>query len=158
MLRKEKILLIIILIIVETTGCGKIKTLDEWYDINVSEIETLNSEDYSDLEFLKPLLKDKRVVAIGENFQGAGEYTKLQTRLIKYLHEELGFDAIGIESGLGECVMSLNNNNLSAKQMMEYSLMPDVYSKEALDLFSYIKEQKNSDAPIELFGFDFTIY
>ncbi|GKX28317.1 putative hydrolase YbfO [Vallitalea longa] len=154
MLRKEISYLLVVLMVLGTAGCGKIKTLEEWYEINVSEIKSLDSDDYSDLEFLKPLLKDKRVVAIGENFQGVGDYIELKTRLVKYLHEELGFNAIGLESGLGECIMSLNNNNLSAKQMMEYSIMPTSYSEEALDLFTYIKEQKDTEDPLDLFGFD----
>lgn len=154
MKRKEINFLLVILMVIGTAGCGKIKTLEEWYEINVNEIKSLDSDDYSDLEFLKPLLKDKRIVAIGENYQGVGDYTQLKARLVKYLHEELGFDAIGIESGLGECIMSFNNNNLSAKQLMQYSIPSVSYSEENLDLFTYIKEQKNTDTPLELFGFD----
>ncbi|GMQ63468.1 erythromycin esterase family protein [Vallitalea maricola] len=154
MLKKGMSVLLTIVITLSIAACGKVETTEEWYDKNVDEIKSLDSEDYSDLEFLKPLLKDKKVVSLGENFHSVGDYRTIKTRLIKYLHEELGYDAIGFESGLGECEMVMNTKNLTAKQMMEYSVLPVWHSQETLDLFDYIKEQKETDNPLDLFGFD----
>ncbi|GMQ59668.1 erythromycin esterase family protein [Vallitalea sediminicola] len=154
MLKKGIIVLLVMIMILSMAACGKIETTEEWYEKNVDEITSIDSEDYSDLEFLKPLLKDKKIVSLGENFHSVGDYRVIKTRLIKYLHEELGYDTIGFESGLGECEMVMNNKNLTSKQMMEYSVLPVWHSKETLSLFDYIKEQKETDNPIDLFGFD----
>jgi erythromycin esterase len=150
----KRVMSILIIMTISMTACGKIRTTEEWYDKNVDEITSLDSEDYSDLEFLKPLLKNKRIVSLGENFHSVGDYRTIKTRLIKYLHEELGYDAVGFESGLGESEMVMNSKDLSAKQMMEYSVLPVWHSQETLELFEYIKEQKETDNPLDLFGFD----
>lgn len=90
-----------------------------WLKQNTKEIKSLTSEDYSDLAFLKPLLKDKTVVSLGENFHRVAEYSDVKTRLIKYLHEELDFDVIAFESGLGDSAVIYDNaDSLTAQQMM----------------------------------------
>lgn len=120
-----------------------------------NEIKSLTSEDYKDLEFLKPILKDKTVVSLGENFHRVAEYSSMKTRLIKYLHENLGFDVIAFESGMGECASVYEDiNSLSAKDMMENSIFPIWHSKETLGLFDYIKGQSKTNKPLYLAGYD----
>lgn len=119
------------------------------------EIKSLTSEDYSDLAFLKPILKDKTVVSLGENFHRVAEYSSMKTRLIKYLHEELGFDVIAFESGIGEtAAVNENEGILTPKEMMQRSL-PEIWnSKETLGLFDYIKQQRQTNRPLYLAGYD----
>ncbi|WP_267907826.1 erythromycin esterase family protein [Viridibacillus soli] len=122
---------------------------------NIREIKSLTSEDYKDLAFLKPILKDKTVVSLGENFHRVAEYSSIKTRLIKYLHEELGFDVIAFESGLGDSFAAYENaSSLTSKEMMERSIFPIWHSKETLGLFDYIKKQRESDKPLYLAGYD----
>ncbi|GIO34290.1 MULTISPECIES: erythromycin esterase family protein [Paenibacillus] len=122
---------------------------------NIREIQSLTSEDYKDLAFLKPLLKDKTVVSLGENFHRVAEYSSMKTRLVKYLHEELGFDVIAFESGLGDSFMTYENaGTLTSKEMMERSIFPVWHSKETLALFDYIKEQRSTGKPLYLAGYD----
>lgn len=128
---------------------------DTGFKDNFREIKSATSEDYTDLEFLKPLLKDKTIVSLGENFHRVAEYSSMKTRLIKYLHEELDFDVVMFESGLGDAFMAYENvDTLPAKGMMEGSIFPIWHSKETLELFDYIKEQKNTDHPLYLAGYD----
>lgn len=97
------------------------------------EIKSLTSEDYSDLSFLKPLLKDKTVVSLGENFHRVGEYASMKTRLVKYLHEELGFEVIAFESGLAEAsVVNDVADELTAAEMMDNSIFDVWKSAETL--------------------------
>ncbi|OKP93131.1 erythromycin esterase [Paenibacillus sp. P3E] len=119
------------------------------------EIKSLRGEDYSDLAFLKPLLAGKTVVSLGENFHRVAEYASLKTKMIKYLHEELGFDVIAFESGLGDAeFINKQADQLTATQMMMYSVLPVWHSKETLELFNYIKKSRKTDKPLELAGFD----
>jgi erythromycin esterase len=154
MLKRKLSIILILILAIGIVGCDKIQTSEQWYEKNTYEIKSLESDDYSDLEFLKPLLKNKRVVSLGENFHRVSEYRTIKTKIIKYLHEELGYDAIGFESGLGECAMVMNNNELTPRQMMENSTLPVWHSEETLKLFDYIKEQKETKKPLELFGYD----
>ncbi|MCI1695778.1 erythromycin esterase family protein [Aneurinibacillus aneurinilyticus] len=126
-----------------------------WLKQNTKEIKSLTSEDYSDLAFLKPLLKDKTVVSLGENFHRVAEYSDVKTRLIKYLHEELDFDVIAFESGLGDSAVIYDNaDSLTAQQMMGGSIFPIWHSKETLKLFDYIKQQRKTNKPLYLAGYD----
>ncbi|KWX74645.1 erythromycin esterase [Paenibacillus riograndensis] len=119
------------------------------------EIKSLTSEDYSDLSFLKPLLKDKTVVSLGENFHRVGEYDSMKTRLIKYLHEELGFEVIAFESGLAEAsVVNDVADELTSADMMENSIYGIWQSAETLELFNYIKQSRQTDKPLQLAGYD----
>jgi erythromycin esterase len=128
---------------------------DTGFKDNFREIKSATSEDYSDLEFLKPLLKDKTVVSLGENFHRVAEYSSMKTRLIKYLHEELDFDVVMFESGVGDSFMAYDNADaLTSREMMESSIFPIWHSKETLELFDYIKQQKNTDNPLYLAGYD----
>ncbi|OMD53806.1 erythromycin esterase [Paenibacillus borealis] len=119
------------------------------------EIKSLTSEDYSDLSFLKPLLKDKTVVSLGENFHRVGEYASLKTRLVKYLHEELGFEVIAFESGLAEAsVVNDAADELTAAEMMDNSIFDVWKSAETLELFNYMKQSRQTDKPLQLAGYD----
>ncbi|SDF64653.1 erythromycin esterase [Paenibacillus sp. cl6col] len=122
---------------------------------NIREITSTTSSNYKDLEFLKPILKDKTVVSLGENFHRVAEYSSMKTRLIKYLHEELDYDVIAFESGLGDAFMTNENaRNLTPKEMMQHSIFPIWHSKETLNLFEYIKKQQGTKNPLHLAGYD----
>ncbi|KJB86450.1 hypothetical protein AZ66_18855, partial [Paenibacillus sp. E194] len=47
---------------------------------NIRVITSTTSSNYKDLEFLKPILKDKTVVSLGENFHRVAEYSSMKTR------------------------------------------------------------------------------
>jgi len=122
---------------------------------NIREIKSLTSSDYKDLAFLKPLLKDKTVVSLGENFHRVAEYSSMKTRLIKYLHEELDFDVIAFESGPGDAFMTSENaGTWTSTEMMQRSIFPIWHSKETLNLFDYIKKQQGTKDPLYLAGYD----
>ncbi|MCE5173328.1 erythromycin esterase family protein [Paenibacillus profundus] len=122
---------------------------------NIREITSLTSSDYKDLAFLKPILKDKMVVSLGENFHRVAEYSSMKTRLIKYLHEELDFDVIAFESGLGDAFMTNENaGTWTSAEMMQRSIFPIWHSKETLNLFDYIKKQQGTKDPLYLTGYD----
>jgi erythromycin esterase len=54
----------------------------------------------TDLDPLRSMIRDARVVALGEPAHGAHEPLAFRNRLFKYLVQELGFTAIALESGL----------------------------------------------------------
>lgn len=55
-----------------------------------------------DLEFVRALVGDARVVSIGESAHYAHEFYQLRHRLTRFLIERLGFTAIAFESGFTE--------------------------------------------------------
>lgn len=147
--------LCISLITATTAKAATGQNYNTWLRTNTNSINSLTSDNYEDLKFLDPILKNKSVVCLGENFHGVAQYSSMKTRLIKYLHEELGFDVIAFESPLGDCeAVNSAVSQLTPVQAMEGAIFPVWYSKETLGLFDYIKEQSKTSKPLYLTGYD----
>ncbi|MCY8918823.1 hypothetical protein MOE20_20605 [Bacillus atrophaeus] len=89
-------------------GEKDIKHWERWIKRNAHPIEMSDSSQ-KDLRFLKNVLKDKRIVQLGETTHGAAEMNQTKVRLIKYLHEHLGYDVIAFESGFSDTNASYRN-------------------------------------------------
>jgi erythromycin esterase len=61
-----------------------------------------DDEDFSDLEPLREIVGDARVVAIGESTHRVHEFYQLRHRVTRFLVRELGFTAMVLESGFPE--------------------------------------------------------
>lgn len=131
------------------------KATSEWWQKNAHPIPLNEANEEVDFSFLKPILQDKKVVSLGENFHRVKEYSSVKVAMIKYLHEELGFDVIAFESGMADAAVVFENaNQLDADVMMGSSIFPVWHSEETLELFQYIKEQAKGDHPLYLAGYD----
>lgn len=121
----------------------------------VKEIISLTTTDYSDLAFLKPLLKDKKVVLLGESSHGIGDYYALKARLIRYLHQECGFRVLSLESGITDIFLEFQKiDSLSPVKLRNNTVFGNFQCKEIIPLFDYIKESQQSKNPIIYSGFD----
>ncbi|MDP2955856.1 MAG: hypothetical protein Q8N53_05500, partial [Longimicrobiales bacterium] len=65
----------------------------------VASVDPAN-RDFSDLQDLRDVIGDSRVVMLGEQSHGDGTVFLAKTRLIEFLHQEMGFDVLAFESGL----------------------------------------------------------
>lgn len=132
----------------------------EWIKQNHSNIRTIKSWDsaFSDLQFLKAYVGDRRLVQLGENGHGVSEFSKAKVRLIKFLHQHMGFEVIAFESGLFECFMADNEvQDLQVEEIMRRSIFEVWHCSEVLELFQYIKASKDTPNPLILSGFDVQI-
>lgn len=144
----------------ETISDWKAWVRDHAYGIKSIEPEkTVNgdiaSDRFADLNMLKPLLHDKRFVFLGESSHGAAEYNLAKTRLIQFLHQEMGYNVLAFESGLSNSTIA--NGRLkeqSAEQTMKDSLLYVWWTQETLPLFDYVKETQKTKQPLKLAGFD----
>ncbi|QNE39326.1 erythromycin esterase family protein [Hymenobacter sp. NBH84] len=71
----------------------------------ISNVEPSN-EDYTDLAHLKQSLQDITIVGLGEQSHHDGSTFKAKTRLVKFLHQQMGFRIIAFESGFYDCYKS----------------------------------------------------
>lgn len=112
-------------------------------------IQSTTSGDYT-FSFLKKQLKGHRIVAIGEFNHGSKEVFYLKNGLIEYLHKEIGYDVVLLESGIGEVLLpNYSRDTLSARRMI-YSLVGPWQNKSHVALMSLVKD--NPD--LEIAGFD----
>ncbi|RRJ65047.1 erythromycin esterase [Paenibacillus oralis] len=141
----------------------KIKDWEAWANDHAYKLETIQPVDasagrskaFQDLSMLKPLLLDKRIVFLGESSHGVAEFSLAKTRLIQFLHEEMGYNVLAFESGLANTSLAYGKSaSQSAEQTMKDAIFGVWWSKETLPLFDYIKATQQSDQPLALTGFD----
>ena len=130
-------------------------TYSAWVRQNAHAIRSLGATDFSDLRFFEPLLKNKRIVQLGESGHGVAEFSMAKVRLIKYLHEELGYDVMAFESSTFECERAQKNMSmLTSLELMRACIFGVWHASEALPLFEYIKATQSTSRPLILAGFD----
>jgi len=66
--------------------------------IEVIELMPPDSNEITDLNFLKKETKGKNVIMLGEQTHMYGNIFEMKARIVEYLHQELGYTTIAIES------------------------------------------------------------
>lgn len=125
-----------------------------WIKSNAHPIRSLGATDFADLRFFAPLLANKRIVQLGESGHGVAEFSMAKVRLIKYMHEELGYDVIAFESSMYECERAQKNAAYTPMELMRGCIFGVWHSAETLPLFEYIKQTHSTSRPLILAGFD----
>lgn len=112
-------------------------------------------QDFSDLKPIADAIGKARIVQLGESSHGSGSMNQLKTRLIKYLHQQHGFNLIAFESSMFACNRNQEQNTAVAADTLMFSCIFGVWhTEEALELFRYIKQTQTSNRPLRLSGFD----
>ena len=126
-----------------------------WVRKRARAIRSLGASDFSDLRFLAPLLKDKRIVQLGESSHGVAEFSLVKVRLIRYLHEELGYDVIAFESPFVGCERAQQRSaSLSPVELMRRCITSVWNAAEVLPLLDYMKATQRTARPLLLAGVD----
>src|SRR5690348_12910399 len=75
----------------------------DWLKKNAVRLKSVEptDEDFSDLMPLKSIIGDSvKLVMLGEQSHGDGTTFLAKTRMIKFLHEKMGFDILAFESNM----------------------------------------------------------
>jgi erythromycin esterase len=127
----------------------------QWVAQNHWPLRSLTSDNFQDLQFLKPLLQGRRVVQLGESSHGVREFNMSKARLVRFLHQEMGFEVVAFETNLHDCWQTHRNAmSQTAKTMMRECLYQVWHAEELVPLFTYIREQSSTAQPLVLAGFD----
>ncbi|SHI49940.1 Erythromycin esterase homolog [Flavobacterium terrae] len=120
---------------------------DKFFRINVNK----------EYVFLDTILKDKKMVLLGEQSHGDGVVFDEKVELIKYLHEHLGYNTIAFESGLYDNYKAYKEylKDVSKISMYDESVF-GIWSdtKSFHNLISYVKERAVKHDTIKILGFD----
>jgi erythromycin esterase len=116
----------------------------------------------SDLRPLRNMIGDATIVGLSEGVHGGAEPLAFRNRLFRYLVEELGFDAIAIESGIIESrlihdYVAEGQGDFEAVVQQGLSWTFDTYPQNR-ELIRWMKDY-NSKLPssgrkLQFFGFD----
>lgn len=111
-------------------------------------------QDFSDLDFLKGLIGERSLVQLGESSHGTREFNHVKTRMIKFLHQEMGFNVVAMESGFFDGIHAdSQRDSASADSLMRF-IFGVWQTNEVLELFQYVKETQSGTNPLRLVGFD----
>lgn len=114
-------------------------------------------EDFTSFSPLKKLLKDVKIVLLGEQSHQEGATFLTKIKLIKYLHKELGFDLLVFESGFYDCkkAWELIEEGEDVRIALSKSIFPVwSYTKEFETMAEYIEQSLETDTPLITLGFD----
>ncbi len=116
-----------------------------------------SDRDFSDLAPLKAAIGEARVVMLGEQTHGDGATFLGKTRLIEFLHEEMGFDVLCFESGLYDCDRAWRalRSGTDAWSAMQLGIFPIwMESRQLAPLTEFMDRAAKSGRPMELCGYD----
>ncbi len=120
----------------------------------------LDEPSMADLEPLVDLIGQARVVALGEGSHGAGSDFRAKARLIRFLHERLGFDVILWEAGIYDVryLMDALDAHTPPPQAAARALYAHwAASEEVASLLEYVEAERTAGRPIDIGGFDLQI-
>ncbi len=114
-------------------------------------------EDFSDLEPLRTALAGARIVALGEVTHGDGTSFLARSRIVRFLHREMGYDVLAFESGLYDCWKGWQR--IEAGEDPALAFRESVFaiwsrSQQMQPLIEYFAAAARSPRPLELAGFD----
>lgn len=124
--------------------------------VNLGEVVEGN-DDFSSFKPLDSLLKDVEIVMLGEQSHGEGTVYETKIKLIKYLHQNLGFDILAFESGFYDCkkAWDLIKDGKDVRTTLGESVT-GIWSttKQFIPLSNYIEKTLKSKNKLKVLGFD----
>ncbi|HET6892029.1 MAG TPA: erythromycin esterase family protein [Pyrinomonadaceae bacterium] len=127
--------------------------------IQINSIDpTIANDDFADLKPLKAAIGNTRIVVLGEQSHGDGATFLAKARLVKFLHERMGFDVLAWEGGLFNCHDmdgAVRDPTVPIDEAMRRGLYPIwAMSAQVRPVFEYARAVAATDRPLEMIGFD----
>ncbi len=163
MKKKLKLISICLISILCLTACSKVnenlevKALKKSV-IPISTVEAGNG--FEDLMPLKDILKDKKIVAMGEATHGTSEFFKMKHRFFEFLVEDMDYRVFAMEcdGGGGQVINDyILNDKGSLEEALEATKFAVWRTEEVEDMIKWMKEYNDEPShkeKIRFYGFD----
>lgn len=129
----------------------------EWVKGTAVTLKTVEAgQGFEDMRKLKPVLKDVRVVALGEATHGTREFFQLKHRMLEYLATELGFTVFALEANFTEA-RAVNEYVLTGKGDPARALAGLYFwtwnTEEVLELIRWMRRYNEDPAHVKKLKF-----
>ena len=119
---------------------------------------SISGDNFADLKPLMRAIGNARVVVLGEASHGDGASFLAKGRLIKFLHQEMGFDVLAWEAGLFNCQdmdAAIRDPDVPLEDAIDRGLFPIwASSAQVRPVFEYARRMAATKRPLEMIGFD----
>lgn len=157
---KAKFIFIAIVCLIANHTFGQSELIKELND-NILEVKTLSPDsDFSDLNELNHILRDKRIIGLGEATHATSEFFKYKHRLIKYLVTKENYKVFIIEGDFSGS-QAMNDYVVHGKGTIRDGFIGMGYGvwcrEEFVDLVEWMKEynvNKAIEDKIKFYGCD----
>ena len=124
--------------------------------VNLHQV-SYGNENFEGFDQIKQAIGDAEIVMLGEQSHGEGTTYETKIKLIKYLHQEMGFEILAFESGFYEChkAWKLIEEGHDVRDALGRSIF-DLWSvvEEFKPLVYYIEKELKNGTPLMISGFD----
>jgi|SRR5690554_50521 len=124
-------------------------------NFNPAIVTLSENPNIEDFDFLKKELEGVQVVMLGESSHYDGNVFEMKTKIVKFLHQEMGFNTIAFESGIYDVWKAQKEikSGMNAKEAFVNSLF-SIWSKSN-EFQSFIDFYDKNKTQLKLFGFDY---
>jgi erythromycin esterase len=144
---------------------AEVKAVTPWlssHAIRLKSVEAGNG--FEDLQPLKKILKDIRIVGLGEATHGSREFFQFKHRMVEFLVKEMGYRVFLLEASYSAC-MNINDYVLFGKGGRNKALASQGFwtwnTEEVSDMIEWMREY-NKTAPegqkVKFYGYDLQVY
>ena len=141
------------------SAAGRAQDLDASLKGCLSVVRSIEPGDtaFTDLQGLRAAVEGSRVVLLGEQTHGEGSTFTAKIRLIKFLHEKMGFDVLAFESGFYDCARIWENvqqGGTLSQEVIGSLFYMYATSVQMQPLFDYVQSGLHDAHPLVLTGFE----
>jgi erythromycin esterase len=132
----------------------------DWLNKNISIFNSADPKNGNDdIRFLKNMVGNSKIVALGECTYGTSEFAKMKHRIVKFLAEEMDFTVFAIETNMPEAKLIndyIQTGSGEIKKILAGLSSWILDTQEFLNLIEWMRQfNASGKSKIELWGFDF---
>jgi len=130
----------------------------DWLDVNGRPFEGPHlSLPHHDLEFVRELVGDARIVSLGENTHGARDFFEMKARVLRFLVEEMGFNTFGIEATWPEARLLdhyVRTGEGDARELLQGLFFWTWRTESVLEMIEWMRAHNEAGGDVGFHGFD----
>ena len=129
-----------------------------WLDAHAKPVDgTHLSLPHGDLEFLRGVVGDARIVALGENTHGTRDFFEMKARILRFLVEEMGFDTFAMEATWPESRRLdryVRTGEGDAEELLSGLYFFTWNTESVLEMIKWMRDHNEAGGDLGFHGFD----